>query len=296
MVLLALVLMPFAWACGGDDEDTIDVGNGDVTVGEGLPDGWPDDFPVYDGADLQGGARGDVDGTEGLIATWETDDDVGDVVDFYTDELSDGPWKSLSTSSSADGSLIAFENTGDDRGGSVLIGESDGKTTIFVSIGEGFESDGDEPDGSDGDGSGNGDSDDGDSGDGDSGNGDSGETPSEDDLPDAVDLPETYPADRVPLPDGARVTQAVSSTASGVGSHVIQFYHEDSVDEIGAYFESELEGNGFSQTLRTESEGTVLLTYSEGDDPSTSMVVIITITASDVSGFTETAVQVSDPE
>lgn len=288
--MATLLLVPLAWACGGgeDDDRTIDVGDGEVTAGEGLPEGWPDDFPVYDGADLQGGVRGDVDGQEGLIATWETDDDASDVVEFYTQELEDGPWRSVSTTTSGDGTIFIVQHDDDDQGGSVLIGEDEGSTTIFATIGEAF----DTGDGPGDDGAGDGDGAGSDDGSGDSGSGDA---PTEDDLPSEVDLPANYPSDRVPLPDGARVTQAASSTAGGIGSHVLQFYSSDSVDDVAGHFKRELEGNGFSETLRTEQDGNVLLSYSEGDDPSTGTVVIITIGDSEVPGYTSTSLQVTDP-
>jgi hypothetical protein len=285
-MLAAISVLPLAaFACGGDGEETFDVGDGDVTVGEGLPDGWPDDFPVYGGADLRGGARGDVDGTEGLIATWETDDDVSDVVEFYTNELDDGTWRSVTRTSTGDGSLIAFEHDSDDRAGAVVIGEADGKTTIVVSIGEGLDiDDGDEPaDGTDG-------------GDGeDEDTPVSGDQPTEDDLPGAVDVPDTFPSGQVPLPDSAHVSQATSSTAGGVGSHVLQFYSDESADDIAAFFKSELEGNGFTETVRTAQQGSVFVGFSESPDAS-GMIVTITISQSEVPGFTSTILQVTDPE
>jgi hypothetical protein len=288
LLIAAFALVPLAWACGGgDDDETVRVGDDEVTAGEDLPDGWPDDFPVYDGADLQGGIRGDVDGSEGLIATWETDDDASDVVAFYTGELEDGPWKSVSTTSGGDGTIIVFESTGTDQGGSVLIGEDEDKTTIFVTIGDAFDGDGSDDDSDDsGDDSSDGSGDAGDSGTG-------GDTPTEDDLPSEVDLPENYPSDRVPLPDGARVTTGTSSTVNGIGSHTLQFYSADSVEEVEAHFKSELEGNGFSEAVRTEQAGGVFVSYAENEDGS-GMVVILTITDSEVPGYTSTVVQVTD--
>jgi hypothetical protein len=292
MLVAAITGLALAFsACGGgDDEDTIDVGDGDVTVGEGLPDGWPDDFPVYDGADLQGGARGDVDGTEGMIATWTTGDDADQVSDFYEEELSDGPWKSVGTTNVADGALIAFEHESDNRGGSVVIGGDGDDTSIIVSIAEGLDLDDD--DSADGDGSDDGtDGDDGSTSDETPTGGDQ---PTEADLPDEVDLPDTYPADQVPLPDDAHVSSAASSTAGGVGSHVVQFYSEDSVEELDDYFKTELEGNGFTQQLRTEQDGGVFATYGDGDDPSSGTIVLITMTESEVPGYSSTSLQITE--
>jgi hypothetical protein len=210
---------------------------------------------------------------------------VSDVVEFYTNELDDGTWRSVTRTSTGDGSLIAFEHDSDDRAGAVVIGEADGKTTIVVSIGEGLDiDDGDEPaDGTDG-------------GDGeDEDTPVSGDQPTEDDLPGEVDVPGTFPSGQVPLPDSAHVSQATSSTAGGVGSHVLQFYSDESADDIAAFFKSELEGNGFTETVRTAQQGSVFVGFSESPDAS-GMIVTITISQSEVPGFTSTILQVTDPD
>jgi hypothetical protein len=111
-------------------------------------------------------------------------------------------------------------------------------------------------------------------------------------LPSEVDLTDSYPSDRVPLPEGVRVATATSGTASGIGSHTVQFYSTDSVDEVEAYFKGELEGNGFTQALRTEQSGGVAMIFSEGDG--SGMTVSISITDSEVPGYTSTVVGITD--
>jgi hypothetical protein len=279
LLILAIAALATAAACGGDDGDTtVDLnGDGEVTAGDDLPDGWPDDFPVYGNADVTFGGRQTVDGNDSLVATWETDDDVGDVEVFYADAFQDGAWRTV-RSLDVEGTYTFFIEHQDGRAGQLLVGEDEGVTTIFAAIGEEFAADG-------------------------APIGDVDETPAsspdenageDEDLPDRVDLPDSYPEDRVPLPEGARVTSAASSTASGVASHVVQFYSRDSIDDVDAFFKRELEGDGFSQTVQSAQGDARFLTYAEGDGIS-GMTVIITIANADVPGYSSTTLQVLDP-
>jgi hypothetical protein len=277
----AALLLAFAVSCGGGDDKTFDLpGDGDLTVSEDEPpEGFPDDFPVYDGADFIGGSSQTVDGAEALSASWETGDDASDVQEFYTDKLSTGAWRTLNTVTLNDTLSITFERDGGDAAGQVSVVDDDGTTTIVVVIGEGFTDTGGD-DGSDGSG-----------GDATDTPDDSGSGTSDDDLPDEVDLPSDFPADRVRLPDGARVTQAVTATADGATSYIVQFYSEDSVEDVADHFKSALEGNGFSQTITSSQDGGVFAIYAENED-GTGIGVTLTVTDSEVPGYTSTALQV----
>jgi hypothetical protein len=280
----AVLLLTFAVSCGGGDDKTIDLpGDGDLTVSkDDPPEGFPDDFPVYDGADFIGGSSQTVDGAKALNASWETDDDASDVQEFYTDKLNSGNWRTLSTATLNDTLSITFERDGGDATGQVSVVDDGGTTTIVVVIGEGFADTGGD-DGSDGSG-----------GDATDTPDDSGSGTSDDDLPDEVDLPSDFPADRVPLPDDARVTQAVTATADGATSYVLQFYSEDSVEEVADHFKSELEGNGFAQSFTSSQNGAVTAIYAENED-GTGIAVTVTVTVSEVPGYTSTALQVITP-
>lgn len=261
-----------AFACGGDDKKTIDIGNGNkVTVGDKLPDSFPDDFPIYDGADLQSAVEGEQEGIAGTVATWETDDDFEKVKKFYDDALKDGPWKSVGDGTIADSAFWSVENSAGDKQAYIQIADAD-PTTIIVVVGDAA---GDIiPDSG---------SDDSDSG-SDSGGGE---------LPDEVDLPDGFPGDRVPLPDDIRITNASSVNVSGAQSFLVQFYSQDSTDDLAAFFKDGLEGKGFTQSIQTSQDGGVYAAYSENED-GTGAIVIVTVTDSDVDGYRQVTLQITE--
>jgi hypothetical protein len=208
-----------------------------------------------------------------------------DVQDFYADELSTGGWRTLTTSTINDAVSIFFEKSGGDSAGQVTIVDDGGTTTIVVVVGEGFADGGDAGSGGDGSDSSGGDAtqipDDGGSGTGD------------DELPDEVDVPSEFPSDRVPLPDGARVTSAITTTADGATSHLLQFYTKDSVEDVADYFESQLEGTGLAQTITSSQDGGVFAIYSENED-GTGLTVTVTVSNSEVPGYASATLQVID--
>ena len=74
-------------ACGGDSK-TIKTEDGDVEIKEGkLPDDWPKNFPVFKDAKLLGSLRGEQEGIEGSVVTWEVKKDLDEVRDFYNEQF-----------------------------------------------------------------------------------------------------------------------------------------------------------------------------------------------------------------
>jgi hypothetical protein len=274
--LLVLLVAGFAVACGGDDK-TIATEDGEVTFSDDLPDEFPDDFPVYDGADLQGSYRGESEGVEGIVATWTTGDSIDDVAAFYEEELDGDNWKIESQGSQGSfGSFYFALNSDDSKMAYVLISRSDDETTILVTVGD---NDGSVPggDGSSGDddsGDGSSGDDSGDAGSSDDGSGDDGSSGSAD-LPEEQDLPDDFPADRVPLPSGARVTSSSSLSSGGTDTHFVEFYSQQSADELADYFKSELADKGWTESLSSESNGEMFLSFSEGEAGTSGVTIII---------------------
>ena len=303
MVLMALVALT-AYACGGGDDDNGDGGNGgdgdggDVTgscgdvpgivggVSDDLSDDFPDDFPIYDGADFKCGYNGESNGVSGVAGIWGTGDDIDDVKTFYDDELGgDGPWTAASDGTSA-GSSFWIVSHDDGKGGIVTVTEDGDDVAITVVIsddlndlpnGDGDSSDGDS--GSDDDDS----SSDGDSGDDDGPTSDNDPGIVDGDLPEEVDLPDDFPTD-VPLPDDIRVTNAFSSSSAGIDTFIVEFLSQDSIDDLRSHFKDAFEGQSWTQSFQSESNGQVFDTYAENDD-GTGTAVTVTISESDVSGY-----------
>jgi hypothetical protein len=281
LLLLAALVALTAWACGGGDDKTDLPGGGEVNVSDDLPDEFPDDFPIYDGADFQGAVTGQQGGVEGLVATWETGDDLDDVQAFYDGEFSgDGPWDSTGDGDTGDSAFWSVQNTGDDKSGFVTVASADGTTTIAVVISDDLA---DLPT-----------EDDADSGSGDEAPPDDGGSNSGSaDLPAEADLPDDFPSDDVPLPDDIRVTNATSFTTAGVTSFLVEFYSQDSVDALAAHFKDELEAKGWSQSFQQESGDGVYAAYAENPDDATGSVVTVTIAESEVDGYNTVAMTVT---
>jgi hypothetical protein len=287
MALIAVLALT-AWACGGGDDDDGggDGGNGgDVTDAcgadlpgniPGLPDAadeagegdFPDDLPIYDGADFECGFSGETDGSSGMVGIWSTGDSVDDVKAFYDGEFSgDGPWTSESDGTAAGSSFWTITHEDDAQSGFVTVLADGDNTAITIIVGDEFADGGDGGDTPD----------------------DAGERTPDDsrsgssDLPDEAELPDDFPSD-IPLPDGARVTNASSFTSGGVTSHVVEIYSQDSIDDLASFFQSEFEGQGWTQTLQTESNGEIFASYADEPD-ATGTLVTISITESGVEGY-----------
>jgi hypothetical protein len=290
LTAIAVAALSLVAACGGGDDDTIDIGDGEVSIGDDLPDNFPDDFPIYDGADLEGAVTGESEGIEGTVATWTTGDDLADVVAFYDDAFTDGPWTSSADGTAGGGSFWAVENEAGDKAGYVQVAGADDGVSIVATVGDNpdasadsgdDEGDGDEPTpDSDGPAS-------------DPDDSDTGDDPGSADLPEEVDLSAEFPTDQVPLPDDIRITSSSSVNAGGVQSHIVAFYSQDSADELAAHFKTELEGNGYTQSIETSDENGSYAAYAENED-GTGAIVIVTITESSTEGYQEVGVQVTE--
>ena len=69
------------------DKGEVDIktDEGNITAGTGkVPDGWPDDVPVYKGAKVvTGGTTNDASSGKAMMVTLETDDSADEVGNFY---------------------------------------------------------------------------------------------------------------------------------------------------------------------------------------------------------------------
>lgn len=281
--LLSVLALSLFAACGGDGDQTIDVGDGQVTLSDDLPDSFPDDFPIYDGADLQGSYTGENEGIQGTVATWTTGDSVEDVAAFYEQELDGDNWTVQSQGDQGGlGSFFVALNSDESQAAYVYISGSDGETSILVTVGDNPDSTGNGSSG--GDSSGDGGDSGGDSGDDSSGDGGGDGSSGSAELPPEQDLPDDFPTDRVPLPSGARVTSSSSFSGGGTDTFFVEVYSQDSTSDLSDFFTSELPKNGWTESLTTESNGEVYLSFAP-ENGDTSSGVTIAITESQVEGY-----------
>jgi len=274
-----LSLLAVASACGGDEKEiTIPGDGGDVkiTTGGDLPDEFPDDFPIFEGAKLTGSLKGEQEGQAGFSVTWETDASPEDVTDFYKEALGKDPWKTSGVITTGEGAMITFTRAdNEDFGGLVTVSSSDDKTLLVVFVGEGT---GLAP----------------------SDEADEEPTPEEEatpqeeepsaqaELPDEVALPDDYPSDVAPIPDGARVTDASSFTTGGQTSFAVNYLTKDDPESVADFYGGEVPGNGWSETSRLSSDGEVFLTYENQDEAAQLMFSISP--SGDYEGYTEVTI------
>ncbi|MBI2635808.1 hypothetical protein HYW84_00575 [Candidatus Peregrinibacteria bacterium] len=104
--------------------------------GNRLPEDWPEDAPVYAGAEVQfSGAANPANGKPGAAAVLITADSASDVLTFYKAELKSKGW-TITTTMESQGTTIIGATKGA-RTFSLMIGSSDaGKTSITIGVGE----------------------------------------------------------------------------------------------------------------------------------------------------------------
>jgi len=128
-LLLSLLLLA---ACGG--------GGGGEPATPQLPDGFPADFPIYEGATITAASR--ISAAQGDIYAigMETTDTADAVRSFYEDRLAVAPWEVTNVVEISEENTVVVEFAraqGGGQGGTLAIKEeqTDGrKTVIAVSL------------------------------------------------------------------------------------------------------------------------------------------------------------------
>lgn len=93
-----------------------------------LPDDFPDTIPVYpDALAIQYVSTGD-----GVQAGFRVDAAVGDVRDWYLEQLEDKGWEIQMNAVTPDGGMLAAELEGETL--SLMMGSEENETTIIVTL------------------------------------------------------------------------------------------------------------------------------------------------------------------
>ena len=98
----------------------------------GVPEGFPKDFPVYEGADVTGGRMTGADG-EAYMLTLTTEDDVAAVAEYYKKALPEKGYSIKSTMSMPEGQVLMFQK-GEDSGGTVTVASGDEGTVAHIQL------------------------------------------------------------------------------------------------------------------------------------------------------------------
>lgn len=131
---------------GGDvevdgDSVTISGEDGDVTIAGGaeeVPEEFPDDFPLYDDADLESASS--IAGGDGasFYLNLVSKDDAQTIYEWYKTEFEDEGWEIVSdmNTSSGDGRTAIISVNKRDVDGTVTIGSTDDGSDIGVIVTE----------------------------------------------------------------------------------------------------------------------------------------------------------------
>lgn len=100
-----------------------------------LPDGFPDDLPVYSGAELDGGFAIKSDQGTTFIVAYSTSADKSEVYDYFLDRMDEDPWQIELSREADDFTGMQFSRPDSaDIQGSITISHSDldDRTSIFI--------------------------------------------------------------------------------------------------------------------------------------------------------------------
>jgi hypothetical protein len=113
-----------------DKGDEMEIGNSEGKI----PDGFPSDIPIYEGAKIVGNVKTSEGGKTNFAVTLDTNDDPSKVLEFYKGELENNGYKiSSATEMGAGNAVLSFEKNGKGVGG-VTISVAEGKTHIMLMV------------------------------------------------------------------------------------------------------------------------------------------------------------------
>ena len=148
LLIVGMLVVAVALALGGCGSDDVEVDEGSVTVttddgtatisgGEGaLAEGFPEEFPIYDDADVSSSAVGNVDGRAQYTAVLVTSDPVADVYAWYKTELPSNGWtiENDAQVSTAEGATSMLSVKRDCTARAGIIEQNDGGAEIAVTL------------------------------------------------------------------------------------------------------------------------------------------------------------------
>jgi len=105
-------------------------GEAEIQAGENkLPDGFPEDFPIYEDAKISGSSKISTDQGTSYTVQLETNDSMSAVADYYKSALPDSGYKVQATAETPDSVMYSLE-----KGGMVQVTVVDGKTTVQITL------------------------------------------------------------------------------------------------------------------------------------------------------------------
>lgn len=113
---------------------------GNITAGTGkVPDGWPDDVPIYKGAKVvTGGTTNDAASGKAMMVTLESSDDADKVTNFYKDKLPGEGWtiESDYSGNGGGGTGNSLSAKKDNRQVNLIVSGDGSKTAVVITVTE----------------------------------------------------------------------------------------------------------------------------------------------------------------
>lgn len=110
----------------------VETSEGTATTANKVPSDWPSDAPAYPGADVQYSASANVEAGQQAALVLTTKDTAEQVVEYYKETLTGNGWSMTSTMQGGDSTLMSAEKG--DRAVSIVIGSSEGETTVTLGV------------------------------------------------------------------------------------------------------------------------------------------------------------------
>jgi len=105
-------------------------GEAEIQAGENkLPDGFPEDFPIYEDAKITSSSKISTEQGTSFTVQLETDDDKSTVADYYKNALPDSGYKVQATAETPEGVMYSLE-----KSGMVQVVVVEGKTTVQITL------------------------------------------------------------------------------------------------------------------------------------------------------------------
>lgn len=111
---------------------TVDTPDGSFTAGSGLPEGFPADFPLPEGAEVAGGVSG-IDQYD-VVVSFMVPGGVAQSADFYRVALPAAGYKIDNELSGTDRSNAVFEISGNGVSGQVILNPAVNATQLAVTL------------------------------------------------------------------------------------------------------------------------------------------------------------------
>jgi hypothetical protein len=209
-----------------------------------LPPGFPEDFPVPQGADPAAAFTFTAQGSSQVVTTFTTDQSADELIGFYEENLDPEVWDVTSVGR-GEQDFILFNAIDEEVGGQVAVDQfkrASDETNLVVALARPVEEAETEE----------------------------GEEQGDFELGEGIELPEGYPEDVVPIyPESTIIQAGFSANPEGgdITIYNVQQVTADDFEPIIEFYEEELEAAGWEVADPQDTGPVVQITFEDPEDP-----------------------------